>query len=146
MKEILIHSRKYPGRVALIDDADFELVNCYRWNLQINKYATYAKSTTGIYMHRLLFPDATIIDHWDHNGLNNLRSNLRCCTQSENLRNWLKREGQSRFLGVGFMSSGKRKKRWYSRLTVRGIIQRFGYFYTEEEAAMAYNIAKEGVL
>lgn len=32
MREIELHSEKYPGLVALVDDEDYELVSGYRWH------------------------------------------------------------------------------------------------------------------
>jgi hypothetical protein len=81
------------NRVALIDNAGFELVNRYKWHVHINrskdKVVFYAVRTVKgmdgkkrvIYMHRwilgLSLHDGVKTDHRDCDGLNNQRFNLR---------------------------------------------------------------------
>lgn len=55
-------------------------------------------------MHRTILGlgagDKRQVDHWDHDGLNNRRSNLRIASQRDNSRNVRKHHGASRFKGV----------------------------------------------
>src|SRR5262245_35202767 len=84
------------GKVALIDDADYELVSRFKWHAQRGGYGnTYYAVTnirlpdgkwTALRMHVLLLGHKGI-DHIDGDGLNNQRSNLRLATQSQNSAN-----------------------------------------------------------
>lgn len=84
------------GRVALIDDADAELVRRYNWRTYArprsggcNYYAYTHPAGKILYMHRLIMAAGAGIevDHIDCDGLNNQRSNLRFATRAQNCAN-----------------------------------------------------------
>lgn len=87
-------------------------------------------------LHRWLLdvPDGMEVDHIDHNGLNNKRSNLRICSRAENSQN---RKGAysnstSGFRGVHWhKATGK----WRARVIVDGTEHVLGYFDDPREAA-----------
>ena len=91
-------------------------------------------------MHRLIMdaPDGLQVDHINHNGLDNRRANLRCCTQSQNQWNRSKSKGDftSKFKCV---RRHKRDKKWYVEPTINGKKVWVGSFDSEQEAARAYN-------
>jgi len=143
---IPLHSRKYPGLVALADDADEELLALYRWfpnkncrpGGRLNFYATTWIGRTPVRMHRLLVSWPRV-EHADGNGLNNQRSNMRPTTQTQNLANQRKRSGvTSRFKGVSWDS---RRDRWHAAIAIGGKQQFLGRFDDEEVAACAYDAA-----
>jgi len=139
------------GKVALVDDSDFERLSRHKWYAHKNRpHATwYAKRNitvgTGkqriVSMHReilgLEFGNETQGDHRDGNGLNNQRYNLRYASATQNKRNT---HGQARrysqFKGV---CRTKESKPWIAHIRVDGVRHHIGYFYTEEAAALAYN-------
>jgi hypothetical protein len=149
MKKIIVDSPKHGIKEILVDDEDFDFLSQKNW--QIVKVPTTFYATrqqrfgNGIrklfYMHRVILNlkhgDETEVDHRDHNGLNNQRSNLRKASVRQNGANRTsKRNSNSKFLGVTFIARHNRykvsivkdKKSYY-----------LGYFKTEEEAALAYN-------
>ena len=83
MKEIKLTQ----GKVALVDDEDFDMLNQYTW--YGDKYAQTTIERKSVQMHRLIMktPRWMVVDHIDHNGLNNQKSNLRNCSQSANCKN-----------------------------------------------------------
>ena len=85
-------------------------------------------------MHKAIMgaaPPGMVIDHIDRDGLNNMRSNLRFATPSQNSQNVAKRGGlSSKYLGVT-----KSKKKWLA--SCGGT--RLGLFEIESEAAQAYD-------
>lgn len=132
------------GGVALIDAADAPLVAGACWRLHVSgtggRYvSTKLMGSDGkrrtVYLHRVLMPDAPTVDHIDGDGLNNRRSNLRSCTQGENIRNRGAMKGRQ-FKGV-FMTDGGRS--WYARIRSGKIVRRSLSFATQEEAAEAYD-------
>lgn len=149
MKEIELTQ----GKVALVDDSDFDFLNQWNWWLKADRYNFYATRETTrrspfprrtILMHRLIMtcPTNMEVDHIDGNGLNNTRSNLRVCTHHQNSANRRKKvSSSSRFKGVSWK---EKDKRWESRIGVGNKVVYLGQFKIEEEAALAYDrIAKE---
>lgn len=97
MKKIKLRS-KYGELYSLIEDEDYELVRKYKWRAYKNRtkhkdafyavtdYYKLGKKTT-IYMHRLIMgsPERPfVVDHINHNGLDNRRSNLRVVSYMKN--------------------------------------------------------------
>src|SRR5580704_12477253 len=98
MKTVPLHGAKAAGRVALVDDDDYELVMQYRWRVIENRsgvaYACSSPGRTTLAMHKLITGWART-DHEDGNGLNNQRYNLRPATLQENARNSRSYRGSS---------------------------------------------------
>ena len=148
MRVIKLHSKKYPGLVALVDDKDYELVNQYDWYPHRSKHTFYArgkipgKGSGGrrlIYMHRLLLnaqPDERT-DHKNHNGLDNRRkTNLRICTDSQNHANEQSHIGMSKFKGVVWY---KRDQKWQAQIKLNRKCIYLGRFNDEVRAAKVYD-------
>ena len=77
------------------------------------------------------------IDHKDHNGLNNQKSNLRECTRSQNITNALKRKKcSSKYKGVCYF---KANKKWGAYATLNGKHTFLGLFKEEIDAAKKYD-------
>lgn len=92
-------------------------------------------------LHRLIMgvcDPKVFIDHKDRDGLNNVRSNLRICTNQQNLRNQYRNPElkKSRFKGVY-----RERQLWRARMCVNGKRVSLGYFNDEMAAARAYNDA-----
>lgn len=146
MKEI----RLTRGKVALVDDADFDWLNSVKWYAYRKGDSWYAQRTRsrkekegprGVFMHQLL---AAVMgfsrpDHKDCDGLNNQRRNLRAATQSEQLCN---RRAQSNntsgFKGVSWHAL---RRRWRAYIVVGRQQRHLGLFDAAEEAARAYDAA-----
>ena len=134
--------------VALVSDADYELVSQFNWSALPHRKTVYAHRTKGEdghgqYMHRLILglTDPRIsTDHINGNGLDNRRENLRVVSESVNQFNRPKRglrkdkEPTSRFKGVR-----KVHRRWQAQTQLHGFQYKLGSFATEEEAARAYD-------
>ncbi|MHB9033900.1 MAG: HNH endonuclease [Anaerolineae bacterium] len=132
-----------------MDDEDYELVSQYTWQATHfpHHWSYYATSfnrkhkPTTIYMHRLIVNalQGVGVDHINRDALDNRRSNLRLCTQSQNNANQkLNVRNTSGFKGVSWHI---RHERWKSYITVKKIKIHLGYFYTPLEAALAYDEA-----
>lgn len=77
---ILIKDKK-----VIIDKENIDKIKNIKWHISKNGYVTNG----NIYLHRLLlnFPNNKIIDHINHNKLDNRVENLRICGYSENAYN-----------------------------------------------------------
>jgi hypothetical protein len=130
----LVITSKGKDYKCLYDEEDGDLVQEYRWSVEKG----YARANHK-YMHRLILgvTDPKIqVDHIDHNTLNNHRSNLRLCNNSENQCNRHKIRGSVRFKGVN-----RHKGRYLARITCNNKVIYLGSFRSEITAAKAYDKA-----
>jgi hypothetical protein len=132
------------GKFAIVDAADYEWLNQYKWHVVRHENTCYAETQIegkSVKMHRLKTraPGGLFVDHINHNGLDNRRSNLRLCTNQENIFNRRPRKGQSsKYKGVYWY---KRTKRYAAAIRANGKKYSLGYFDDEVEAAKAYDKA-----
>lgn len=141
MKEIQLTQ----GKVALVDDEDYEYLMQWRWHLTAGAYAARdIENKKVIYMHRFLMnaQKGQEIDHINQNKLDNRKSNLRACTRAENMRNTKKRsQNTSGYKGVTWHDL---RKKWAARLKYNYQDIHIGLYNTPIEAARAYDAkAKE---
>ena len=82
---------------------DIELIKGLKWSEMNTGYiAAYKKDNNPILLHRYLTncPEDLVVDHINHNRKDNRRSNLRICTQKENVANTEWKLGQSGVRGI----------------------------------------------
>jgi len=140
MKEIKLKD----GYFVKVDDADFEWLSQFKWILhkQTNgllRCIRYENQKT-ISMSRAIMgvnDSKILVDHKDHDPLNNQRSNLRLCTKQQNNFNKLPaKNSSSKYLGVSW---DKENKKWVSCIMFNRKHIKIGRFINEEDAAIAYN-------
>ena len=79
------------------------------------------------------------VDHIDGNGLNNQKVNMRECSTQENSFNQKRRKNTtSKFKGVSWY---KRRSVWEAYIHIDYSKKKIGYFDSELDAAIAYNVA-----
>ena len=136
---------------AIVDAADFASVNQYEWKKHSKGYAyRFERDSDGvnkmILMHRQIMQPGKglVVDHINHDPLDNTRANLRTCTQRENMKNRkkvLEKCGQatsSRFKGV-YRYQYKTTVKYKATIWCNGKQKHIGYFKTEVAAAKAYD-------
>lgn len=135
------------GYEAVIDACDASLVAAWNWHARTDTNTVYAarnieKDASGlrgaISMHRQISnnPDGMEVDHWDGDGLNNRRINLRIATKSENQRN--RKTSTLSQTGLKGVSPYNRNGTWHARISINGKRISLGYYKTPEEAHSAY--------
>jgi hypothetical protein len=138
---------------ALVSTKDFKRLSqwnwCAGWNHRTKTF--YAQRSVGssrkpgrrtVYMHQEIM--GGLCDHIDPSQtLDNRRSNLRRCTEAENVRNQkMRRTNASGFRGVWrHKQRGKLTNKWRSSVTVNRRKIHLGLFLSKEEAACAYDRA-----
>lgn len=133
------------GRIALVDDEDYEQLARHSWSFDGRGYAVRGVWVAGrvkkVRMHRQILSAAegVEVDHVNGNGLDNRRSNLRLCEHHQNARNVRPRQGcTSQYKGVYWhRQSGK----WRARLRFGGKHISLGLYVSEQDAARAYDAA-----
>lgn len=109
MKQILLTR----GKVALVDDEDFNFLNQWKWfaikakrrYYAVRKESYFSGKRKIIFMHRVILktPQGLETDHKDRNGLNNQRSNIRVCTERQNQGNCgLRKDNVTGYKGVSW--------------------------------------------
>jgi len=134
------------GLFALVDAEDYERISAFNWFANsggsATLYAVRMSQTAGerihISMHREVMSaqPGTLVDHKNHNGLDNRKINLRLCTKSQNSANQPPKTG--RYKGVFPHRYG-----WMARIVVDKKPQYLGYFSAADDAAQAYNTAAQ---
>lgn len=138
MKEIVLNT----GKIAFVDDDDFEILNKYRWRCNKKGYAyrrqRYKEKRKDVLMHRFIlnFPNSDI-DHKDRDKLNNQKSNLRLATRAQNSANSSKKKN----CALMYKGVSKKFNKFRAEIKCQGKRYKLGYFLTEEEAAKAYDDA-----
>ena len=143
------------GKIAIVDDEDYERVSQHKWCASEARngrwYAVTRLPRTithipgrKIYLHRFLVgDDVDRIDHRNDDGLDCRRQNLRIATRSQNGMNRGKqRDNTSGFKGVVKHRSQRGvRDRWIAQTKVSGRRIYIGVYDTPEEAAAAYDAA-----
>jgi hypothetical protein len=145
------------GQVAIVDDADFEELNIWKWHYShpgkgngTQGYARRARpggrkarkeKGAWIYMHRQIC-GYDQVDHANGNKLDNRRENLRRADKSRNGANRRKFQRKtkptSNYKGVYWRKSSKA---WVAQIGVKGVRKHLGFFSDEIEAARHYDMA-----
>ena len=143
MKSILLTK----GRIAFVDNENYEWLNQFKWHLDSKGYAIRWSPRNHykrhyIYMHRVInkTPKGLETDHIDGNKLNNQKFNLRTVTHQENCRNNHKPTSNSGFLGVSWRNT---TNKWRAYIHVNGKMKEVGTFSNIEDAIKARKIAEQ---
>lgn len=138
----------------LFDLEDYDKIKDYCWNIMSHnvegrkEYKKVHTMTYGcehrkhLFMHRVILGinDSSItIDHINRNTLDNRKSNLRICSQQQNICNTEPRSGKYKGTSMHKLKDGS--ERWVAQISANHVKYRLGTYNTEEEAALAYNKA-----
>ena len=158
-------SKYFPGKhTIIIDTEDWDKAKVHRWRINGNSKTRYPYTATNILhpdggwytrpdrngsrerrrktllLHHLILgkPEkGLVIDHKNHNGLDNRKDNLRFLTNQQN--QWNSKSSKNSFSEYKGVYWNKPLKKWkaYIRLFNKQI--HIGYFTCEKEAARAVN-------
>jgi hypothetical protein len=136
------------GKTTLVDDQDYYWLSQFKWRAQCSLGHWYAVRSvrrngklTAEMMHRIILgldsDDGRVVDHMNHDGLDNQRSNLRPCSHGQNEQNrGRKTTGTSRALGVYWDSN---HKKWRAQVSVNKKRVYIKDFTCEDDAIEARN-------
>jgi hypothetical protein len=130
---------------TIVDQDDYQKLSWYHWQLFENKsgnlYAIRFDNGRFIKMHRVIMnaPPGKIVDHRNHEGLDNTKRNLRFATIAQNNYNNLKvKNCSSKYKGV---CRRKGRNKWHACISYNCKKIHLGYFDNEEDAARVYDNA-----
>jgi hypothetical protein len=140
------------GKVAIVDDEDFEYLNQWKWCLRgtgrgkfyaIRGFRKSKKNnkTGSVRMHRQIMKveKGFVVDHIDGNTLNNKKNNFRICTQSDNCKN--QKMSIKNKCGYKGVSQQKNTNKFISQISLNNNKIYLGTFTDIIDAARAYNEA-----
>lgn len=136
------------GKVALVDDADYDGLSKFKWHAIKGQSTWYAvrnapicadhkNPRTTVQMHRVILSAkrGQFVDHANGNGLDNRKENIRICDKSQNAMNRrVPKHNVAGIKGVRFDHG-----HWDARICVHGKNIYLGRFDTSAEATRAYN-------
>lgn len=139
------------GKIAIVDDEDYQwLTNIGSWYYG-NGYAMRITRTSNgrksMLMHREIIKryrflnKNKVIDHINHNGLDNRKSNLRDCDRSDNAKNSKKPiNNTTGYKGVNY-APRKNSMKYRVRIYINGKITDVGVCDNLIDAAKLYDMA-----
>lgn len=123
----------------MVDDNDFEKLNCFNWQLGKDGYPKKHGKVQLMSRFIMNAPNNLEVDHIDGNPLNNQRSNLRLATSRQNKCNrGPRKDNKSGYKGVSWH---KQRKKWTARIKYKDVYKYLGLFDKKKDAALAYNEA-----
>lgn len=145
----LSQNGKGETKYAMVSDKDFSMLNKYKWSHAVHNekqfngvwrgkarsVVTRTENGKTIYMHKVILnPGKGMkVDHKDGNPLNNQRSNIRICTNAENLMN----SGPKRSNTTGFKGVSKIGNKFTGNVMFNSINSYCGTHPTAKAAAIA---------
>lgn len=136
---------------AKVAPADYDRLRKYEWFAQKGKNCFYARgrlvgSKTGeeklTYMHQKIIevPKGMVVDHINHDGMDNRRASIRAATRAQNIRNRKKfaKSSGSKYKGIYWR---KKTRKWEAQITFERKKIFLGCFRSEIDAAKAYDRA-----
>ena len=136
------------GEEFYFDLEDYDKINNYCWNFHKNRSLAYiearGENKKNIKLHRLIMnvTDRNIlIDHISHNTLDNRKSNLRLCNNSQNSKNRIKLKRN--LTGINGVSLRKDTGKYRVRLGVNGKEINIGQYESLDNAIIAREDAEQ---
>ena len=143
--EIIIGSKKYGIKKAIIDNEDVKRCREIKWYYAKNKDSEYIEGTykgNKIKLHRYLLnvtEKQILIDHINRNTLDNRKLNLRLATNRENSFNRsVRSDNKSGYPGIDFKNN-----KWRAKIKYNGITIHLGYFINKDEAILNRQLAEQ---
>ena len=125
-------------QVAVVDASDYDEMSKWAWRAYWNPdtksfYAVRTDDKSYMQRHLMGVSDRhTLVDHRDHDTLNNRRANLRIATHSQNSYNRrLRSDNKSGTPGVKWI---ERRQKWAATISVDHKAMWLGYFKDLEQA------------
>jgi hypothetical protein len=129
------------GDKFYVDENDYEqYVKGYSFRMINKGYVIYSSRKDGLHhklLHRVIMdcPEGMMIDHINHDKLNNCRSNLRIVTEQQNHMNRSKtKRNTSGIIGVCWH---KAREKWIAQIRLNNKQINLGYFDDLEDASKA---------
>jgi hypothetical protein len=140
------------GKFAIVDPDDFLWLSKFKWHVIKKNDYLYAcrrpracehRLSRSVFMNRevLNAPPGLLVDHRNHNTLDDRKANLRLATYVENGRNRRKLKKQNKSSKYKGVSYRRKTNCWRAAIRANGRNIQLGEFKSEIDAAKAYDTA-----
>ncbi len=130
-------------KVTIVDDDDYDLLIEHLWKVHYDKreksFRVFMAKKKSVQMSRFIMKakEDEVVDHINHNTLDNRKCNLRKCTkQQNNFNRVVSRNNLSGYKGVYW---SKVDNKWRSSIRFNGKSYHLGSFENKIKAAKSYN-------
>jgi len=130
-----MHYFKNIRRSFLVSPEDNYLLHKYLFYIDANGYPRTNISGKPIRLHKLILPDALVVDHKNRDKLDNTRDNLRETTKKQNTQNCDKKPSNT----SGYKGVSRKGTSWIAQISFNGVSIHLGSFVSAEDAAREYN-------
>lgn len=152
MSPRILYDFKYDGDIVYIDVKGYEVIldknifdnyikgkTIYIRKSSNNYYSYIFRDYKYIQIHRLIMnpPKEMLVDHKNHNTLDNRIDNLRIVDKFKNQQNRKGANKNNKSTGIRGVSFNKRKQKYETYIGVDGKRIGLGYYETKEEAEQA---------
>ena len=125
---------------TLIDLEDIERIKEYKW-CESHNYIICRELNVRLHRFIMNCPEELVVDHINHNPLDNRKENLRICTsQQNNMNRSIQSNNTSDTVGVSWR---KDRNKWRAYITLNGKQKTLGLFVLKEDAIKARKEAEE---
>lgn len=127
------------GMNAKVDWVDFSRVMQRNWQAQwnpgTNSYYAMSSRKGSRSMHGYIMETSVMVDHANHDTLDNRRENLRVCDRNQNRQNHRRHKNNSS--GVSGVSFHKKSQTWAAYINSNGKRKYLGQFQNKKQAIAA---------
>lgn len=129
--------------IMLADYKDWKRLKRIKWHVDDKGYAKGKLKGKKLVYHRVVTecPDELVVDHINHNKLNNLNKNLRSCTVQEN--NCNRPVQKNNTSGTPGVSWNKKDEKWKVEIYYYGNYKYLGSFEDYGEAVTVRRLAEK---
>lgn len=134
MEIVLYNRNSIEVARAIADSIHYNEIKKYKW---YKGGAGYCQSKIGdkiVYLHRLVTnaPEGLVVDHINHNTLDNRSNNLRICTQRDNAHN--KIINANSLSGYNGVIWSKEFRKWKVQIKINKVNKFIGYYNDLQKA------------
>ncbi|MDE3837915.1 hypothetical protein C0966_00640 [Bacillus methanolicus] len=155
--KIFIKSPKHGEFITIISTSDLPRVKefpnswCLSFDRKVGSFYVYGMTPRpnrkAITLHRWIMgdPKGFVVDHINHDTLNNTRENLRVLSHAENMQNrkGIQKNNKTGVRGVGW---DKKNQKWYAKVTINRKVIWLGYYENKEDAIKVVEEKRKEIL
>ena len=127
---------------TIVDAKYLNLIMKFKWSIS-EGYVISRTTRKKVWLHRIIMnaPDGTMVDHINHNPLDNRESNLRICSRQQNMMN--RKVNKSNSSGHKGVYWHKAVGRWAVQIMINHKRLYLGSFDSLDEAVLVHKKAEE---